>query len=503
MRLSTLLDMAADGFGDRVLIGDGKGGITAAELARRSHAGAHALRQRGADAIVYLGVNGPAFPVALFAAARAGVPVVPLNFRLGKQQLAALLSKHRNALCVVDPGARDCLEDAGLTLLTPQEWLDTTAADSEVFEGPGAEEPGGDEDGIAAVIYTSGTTSAPKGVLLRHSNLVSYVLGTVEFAAAGQDEAALVSVPPYHIAAVANVITNLYAGRRTVVLEGFTPAVWLRTVREEGVTNAMVVPTMLARVIESDADVSVPSLRSLSYGGAPMPGPVIEKALAAWPQVGFVNAYGLTETSSTIALLGPEDHRLAHGSADPGVRSRLASVGTALPGVEIEIRDADGAVLGPQRSGRIFVRGGQISAEYAGVGRAVDEQGFFDTRDDGYLDTEGYLFISGRSDDTIIRGAENVAPAEIEEVLLRHPQVQDAAVFGVADREWGQRIEAAVVTRAGTPLDAAELRDFTRSALRSSKTPDHFWFVAELPRTETGKLIRRRVADMVTHGNGS
>src|SRR6202041_3593715 len=148
---------------------------------------------------------------------------------------------------------------------------------------------GDDENPVAVVIYTSGTTSEPKGVLLRHENLVSYVLGSVEFASAEETEAALVSVPPYHIAAVANVITNLYAGRRTLVLEAFAPGEWLRTVREEAVSSAMVVPTMLARIIGSDEDRSVPSLRSLSYGGAPMPAALIERGLGEWTEGGLVN----------------------------------------------------------------------------------------------------------------------------------------------------------------------------------------------------------------------
>ena len=143
------------------------------------------------------------------------------------------------------------------------------------------------------------------------------------------------------------------------------------------------------------------------------------------------------------------------------------------------------------------MRGAQVSAEYAGLGRAVDDQGFFDTRDDGYLDPAGYLFICGRTDDTIIRGAENIAPAEIEDVLLRHPAVLDAVVFGVPDQEWGQRIEAAVVPRPETDLDPADLREFTLRALRSSKTPDRFWLLGELPRTETGKLLRRMVPGLI------
>ena len=493
MRLTLLLDMAADGFGDRVLTGRRSGGITAAGLAQRSHSGAALLRERAADALVYLDVNGPAFPVALFAAARAGVPLVPLNYRLGQRQLDALLARHPKALGIAGHGALGHFERTGLDAMTAGAWLEETRADrGEVSETPAAE-----ENPVAVVIYTSGTTSEPKGVLLRHENLVSYVLGSVEFGSAGDTEAALVSVPPYHIAAVANVITNLYAGRRTLVLEAFTPGEWLRTVREEEVTSAMVVPTMLARIIDSAEDRSVPSLRSLSYGGAPMPAALIERALREWPGIDFVNAYGLTETSSTVALLGPGDHRAALASDDPAVRVRLSSVGKALPGIELEIRGSIGEVLGPGQAGRICVRGGQVAGEYAGLGPAVDDRGFFDTRDVGYLDADGYLFVSGRADDTIIRGAENIAPAEIEDVLLRHPAVLDAVVFGVPDSEWGQRIEAAVVPRAGADVDLAELRDFTMQALRSSKTPDRFWLLEALPRTETGKLLRRMVPDLI------
>jgi acyl-CoA synthetase (AMP-forming)/AMP-acid ligase II len=493
VRLTLLLDMAADGFGHRVVAGRRSGGITAAQLAARSHSGARLVRDRGAEALVYLDVNGPAFPVALFAAARAGVPLVPLNYRLGQHQLDALLARHPKALGIAGPGALGHFEQAGLDAMTTDEWLARTAAGRGEVSDTGE----GDEDAAAVVIYTSGTTSEPKGVLLRHENLVSYVLGSVEFASAGDEEAALVSVPPYHIAAVANVITNLYAGRRTLVLESFTADQWLRLVREEGVTSAMVVPTMLARIIDCAEDRSVPTLRSLSYGGAPMPAALIERALREWDLVDFVNAYGLTETSSTVALLGPEDHRAALDSPDPAVRARLSSVGKPLPGIELEIRGAGGEVLGAGQPGRICVRGAQVSAEYAGLGRAVDEQGFFDTRDDGYLDEGGYLFISGRTDDTIIRGAENIAPAEIEDVLLRHPAVLDAVVFGVPDEEWGQRIEAAVVARPGAEVDPGELREFIVRALRSSKSPDRFWFLDALPRTETGKLLRRMVPGLL------
>jgi acyl-CoA synthetase (AMP-forming)/AMP-acid ligase II len=494
VNVTMLLEMAVDGFGDRVVTGRRANGLTPARLQALARGGARMVRDARADAIVHLAVNGPVFPAALFAAAHAGVPLVPVNYRLGVEQLDGLLARHPRALVIADPEQASAAARAGLGARAPQQWLADAAATN-----PGDTDPGSvDTDAPAVVIYTSGTTSAPKGVLLRHQNLVAYVLGTVEFASAGDDEAALMSVPPYHIAAVSNVLTNLYAGRRVVALPAFTPQDWLELVRSEGVTNAMVVPTMLARIMErDDLDRAVPSLRSLAYGGAKMPPRVIGKALREWPHVEFVNAYGLTETSSTICVLGPAEHRAAVASPDPVVRERLSSVGRAVPGIEIEVRDGDGAVVPPGVPGRIWVRGEQVSGEYAGSGPAVDARGFFDTRDQGRLDADGYLFVEGRVDDTIIRGAENIAPAEIEDVLLRHPDVADVVVVGVPDEEWGQRVEAVVVPTPGARSDGDALRDYVRAALRGSKTPERIVFWPDLPRTATGKLVRRDiVADL-------
>jgi acyl-CoA synthetase (AMP-forming)/AMP-acid ligase II len=491
MHLTMLLDMAADGFGDRPIVGTSAEAITAAGLRDRAWSGARVLRERDASALVYLATNGTPFPVAMFAAAYAGVPVVPLNYRLGPDQLSDLLGRHPKALVIAADSSREIVATAGLDSVSPDEWMGLAAgeADGVVLDM--------DADSPAVVIYTSGTTSAPKGVLLRHANLVSYVIGTVEYMSADEDDVALVTVPPYHIAAVANCITNLYAGRRTVVLDHFDAGHWLATVRAEGVTNALVVPTMLARIVEHEGDKSVPSLRTLAYGGAPMPARIIEHALAMWPDVGFVNAYGLTETSSTVAVLGPEDHRAALASSDPVVRARVGSAGRVIPTVDLRILDAAGNELPAGVVGRICLRGDQVSAEYAGIGRAVDSSGFFDTRDEGYLDSEGFLFIGGRADDTIIRGGENIAPAEIEAVLMADPSVGDVAVIGVPDDEWGQRIEAVVVPAPGQSVDPEALRALARAKLRSSETPDRIHVLESLPRTETGKLIRRQVRGLL------
>jgi acyl-CoA synthetase (AMP-forming)/AMP-acid ligase II len=248
-------------------------------------------------------------------------------------------------------------------------------------------------------------------------------------------------------------------------------------------------------VAEPTADV--PTLRSLSYGGAKVSERVLLDALRLFPEVGFVNAYGLTETASTIAVLGPDDHRAAVESDDPAVRRRLSSAGQVLPMVEIEVRDDLDQPLPPGEIGMIYLRGEQISGEYA-TGSLLDDEGWFCTRDRGTVDEAGYLFIEGRSDDTIIRGGENIAPAEIEEVLLAHDAVAEVCVVGVPDEEWGQRIVAAVVLREGEHASADDLREAVRSKLRGLKTPEEIVFRTDLPHTETGKMLRRVVLQDLT-----
>jgi acyl-CoA synthetase (AMP-forming)/AMP-acid ligase II len=350
-----------------------------------------------------------------------------------------------------------------------------------------------DAEGPAVLLYTSGTTAAPKAAVLRHRHLSAYVIGTVEFGGAGPDEAALVSVPPYHVAGLANLLSNLYLGRRIVYLEQFEASGWVDAVRREGITHAMVVPTMLARIVDVlDTDgTELPTLRALSYGGSRTPVTVLQRAMQRFPDVSFTNAYGLTETSSTIAVLGPDDHAAAR-RGDVDALDRLSSAGRVLPTVEVGVRGPDG-FLATGDVGEIWVRGEQVSGEYLERGGSVDVDGWFPTRDRGWLDADGYLFVEGRSDDTIIRGGENIAPAEIEEVLLAHPDIAQCAVVGLPDEEWGQRIAAVVVRQPGTALDEAAVREFARRSLRGSKTPDVVSFTDALPYTETGKLLRRTV----------
>jgi acyl-CoA synthetase (AMP-forming)/AMP-acid ligase II len=281
-----------------------------------------------------------------------------------------------------------------------------------------------------------------------------------------------------------------------VYLPQFDPAEWVRLARDEGITHAMVVPTMLSRILDAveASGEELPALTNLSYGGGRMPIPVIERAMTLLPDVNFVNAYGLTETSSTVAVLGPDDHRDAFGSDDPKVRARLGSVGQPLPILELEIRDPMGNAVAPGESGEIYVRGEQVAGEYLGRSLLTDD-GWFPTRDGGHLDEGGFLFVEGRIDDVIVRGGENMSPGEIEDVLLDHPAVADAGVTGIPDDEWGEVVAAAVVLHEGKTATAAELQDWVRERLRSSRTPVVVDIRVELPYTPTGKLLRRTLQE--------
>lgn len=223
-----------------------------------------------------------------------------------------------------------------------------------------------------------------------------------------------------------------------------------------------------------------------------MPLPVIERALSLLPDVQFVNAYGLTETSSSIAVLGPQDHREAFTSEDPAVRRRLGSVGRPLPTVEISIRDEMGAEVPAGTRGEIWVRGDQVSGEYS-ARRALSGEGWFPTNDAGSFDDDGYLFIEGRIDDVIVRGGENLSPGEIEDVLLEHPGVKEAAVFGIPDNDWGEAVAAVIVCHDGAELTADEAADWIVAHLRSSRRPSRIEFRSSLPYNETGKLLRREL----------
>ena len=494
MSISLLLEMAVSSNPDRTAIVSGETRLTTQQLSDLADGGAGVIAGSNANHVVYVGTGGAMLPLLIFASARAGLAFTPINYRLSADGIQALIRRLPEPLVVVDGRYREMVGlesgEAGPHIIDSDEFLERARKAEPATEFA-------DPDAVAIVLFTSGTTSQPKAVELTHNNLTSYITGSVEFDSAEPTDAALICVPPYHIAGVSAALSNLYAGRKMVYLPTFDPQEWVRLINAEHVTTATLVPTMLDRIVTvlEGGGHELPSLRNLAYGGSKVGLPLVRRALELLPEVGFVNAYGLTETSSTIAVLTPDDHRLAQAASETAVVRRLGSVGQPVPGIELQIRDENGTVLPPGQTGELFVRGDQVSGRYTGIGSVLDAEGWFPTRDIATLDDDGYLFIGGRSDDTIIRGGENIAPAELEDVLIEHAHVRDVAVVGVEDPQWGQAIVAVVVPVDGIDPDPEELREHVRKSLRGSRTPDRVVFRDELPTNATGKVLRREIVE--------
>ena len=479
MNIHLILQMASEAMGHREAIVSGESRVTFSELAQMATSVASQIKT--GEKIGYLSENTPLMPAALFGAALAGTQFVPLNYRLAKDQLGAQLNRISPALLLTD-------QTPQIGGIRPITMVQAGRGEASHMEAPD------EEGGIAVELFTSGTTGEPKSALLRHANLMAYIFGTVEFMSAEEDEAALLTVPPYHIAGIAAVLSSTYAGRRMVQLPNFTPKGWIDLARQENVTNAFLVPTMLQRIVEHAGDnLDLPALKNVAYGGGKMPRSTIETAMTLMPHVNFTNAYGLTETSATICMLGPEAHRQAFASEDPAIKRRLGSAGIPIPTIELQIRGEEGGLCEAEETGLVWVRGDQVSGEYKGLGSELDAQGWFPTKDRGFVDSEGYLFIDGRADDVIVRGGENISPGEIEDVLRAHPGVKDVAAVAVADTEWGEAVGLVIV--CGDEIEDTELCDLVRENLRSSRVPSVIKRMDELPYNETGKLLRRVLRD--------
>lgn len=482
MNIHLILQMAADAIGERTALVSGDTRLTYTNLAQAARIVAAKLKP--GERLAYLNESHPAFPAALFGAAFKGTPFVPINYRLAESLVDKLIARVAPALLITE--GKFSIE--GIRTISPNNVLQGEALDGESFNENGA---------VAIELFTSGTTGEPKSAVLRHANLMSYILGTVQFMSAGEDEANLISVPPYHIAGISAVLSSTYAGRRMVQLANFSPEYWVELAKQQKITSAFLVPTMLKRLFDYETGHSgafdIPSLRAIAYGGGKMPLSVIETAMTRLPQVGFTNAYGLTETSSTICILGPEDHREAFESGNPDIHRRLTSVGRTLPGIRLKVCQEDGSSCGSDEAGLVYVRGDQISGEYKGLGSQLDDDGWFLTKDIGFLDDEGFLFIDGRADDVIVRGGENISPGEIEDVLRGHDAISDVAAVAVPDEEWGETVGIACV--CNRDISDAEICNLVKANLRSSRLPSVIKRFGELPYSETGKLLRRVLRD--------
>ena len=489
-----------------------------AETNERINRLARALGKMGiqkGDCVGMLHVNCPQYVEGYFAAAKLGAVFVPLNFRAKADELSYMIN--HAGIRALFVGGRYIEMASGMLgrLNSVQELIAIDEKQQErlfyeelISSSPSDEVPGDIEDeAVTILMYTAGTTGRPKGVPLRHGGFASYVLENVDPADPESEERNLLTVPLYHVAGMQAMLAGVYGGRTLVLMRQFEVKEWMKTIQDERASRAMLVPTMLKWVIDDpDFDkYDLTSLRVVTYGAAPMPFEVIKKAIEKMPWVHFINAFGQTETASTITVLGPEDHRIegTQEEREKKLKRLASSIGRPLPDVEVKIVDKEGYGLAPLEVGEILAKGSRIMSGYWGedekTKQVLTEDGWLRTGDKGWMDEEGYIFLAGRGDDMIIRGGENISSEEVEDVIYAHPKVEEAAVIGVADEEWGQEVLAVVVLKEGQKTTEEELIEFCRSRLAGFKRPRSVVFVEALPRNPMGKVLKKELRQQYGH----
>lgn len=399
------------------------------------------------------------------AGAAAGHPLALLGPRMTVRELAACIRRFSSPVLVAQPAFLEIAQAVAAQCGKSVALLSPRSPSAAPLRRP----PSTD---AAMILHTSGTTGSPKPVSYRHGPLARRVQVNARLQQFDHGAVFATASPFHHIAGIGNIAVALGAGACVVTMPRFSVETW-RALADVGVTHALAVPTMVEMLLREDA-LALPSLRVLQYGAAPIHPDTLRRAMAALPGIDFLSLYGQTE-GSPITWLSPDDHRAA---AD-GREELLRSVGRAAPGVELRIEGADGRGVG------------EVTARAAHLFMSSDD-GWLRTGDIGHLDDDRYLYLVGRRGDKIIRGGENVYPVEVENILLEHPDVVDAAVIGYPDQVLGEIVMAFVVgADPSSPPDPEELKVFARRSLAGYKVPAEWRFVGELPRNATGKLLRR------------
>jgi long-chain acyl-CoA synthetase len=508
--LSWPLERAAGLYGDAVAVQAGSRSISYGELARRAGAVGTALDDLGVPVgarVGFLGLNSIAHFESWLAVPAAGRVLTDLNFRLAPAELSFLVNDSELEILIVDesnlgralelratcPSLRLIVLDTA-EVAVPQgdvigyEWM--TGHEPSAPRVAGAEQ-------LAAISYTGGTTGRPKGVMLSHGNLAANALHNVLITGHSPDDTFLHVCPMFHAAGVANVFASTWVGARQVVLPRFDPQAVCDAIESERVTLTTLVPTMIGMLLDHlerhPADLC--SLRNLHYAASPI-APELQARLLATLDCEIAQMYGMTEAAPTVTHLSPAVHRRGASGHEPD-RTRLRSMGIPIVGVRAEVRDPDGRCAAPGEVGEVWVAGPNVMQGYwnapeATAAAVVD--GWYRSGDAAYRDADGYLFMVDRLKDMIITGGENVYSVEVENVLVDHPAVAEAAVFGVPDPRWGERVHAVVVVAPARDVDVEELRAHCRERVAGFKVPRSIDFRSEpLPKSGAGKVLK---ADM-------
>ncbi|OJZ69668.1 long-chain fatty acid--CoA ligase [Mycobacterium paraffinicum] len=476
-----------------------------ADWAARIRRIAGALRAAGVrrgQSVAFLDKNHPACLEVLFAAASIGAVTTVVNWRVMGDELVHVLDDSGARLLFVGAELRAAAEAAAARapgveriVVVDDEYESLLAAappierDTEVHESE-----------TALVIYSSGTTGRPKGVLLSQRALVNHAANLAPAFPFDDGDANLVAMPLFHVGGIGYALFGIRAGVPTIMTREPDAAALTAAVRA-GATHAFFVPPVIARFLDAgeSAHGTIAGLRYIVYGAAPMPLPLLHRALTTWPDTRFVQVYGQTELCGAVTALSDDDHR---DSTRPHLQ---LAAGKAVLGTEIRVVDPEtGAPVAAGEAGEIWVRSNQNMTGYLNLPQAtaetITDEDWVRTGDVGRLDADGYVYIEDRLKDMIITGGENVYGPEVESVLVEHPAITDAAVIGVPDDFWGESVKAIVV--ADGEVDAQEVIDFCRQHLAGYKCPRTVDFVASLPRNASGKILKADLREPYWRGHG-
>ncbi|MBV8171513.1 MAG: fatty acid--CoA ligase [Candidatus Eremiobacteraeota bacterium] len=489
--------------------------LTYGQVADRVDRFSNALRALGVghgDVVAYLSFNCHRLLEAYYAVPQLGAILLPINIRLTPPDIAYILNDSAASTVVIDrqlvalyaPIASSLPKVKNVVFMggDPKADLPFSGHDYEtlVKEAPAQFAPPAiDEDDVAELFYTSGTTARPKGVMLTHRNLVTHAYSSIACAHVGDTDVILHSIPLFHVNGWGTPHTLTMVGGKHVMVPRFDPEHVLEIVEREGVTKIFMVPTMAVALVNSPSwkarDLS--ALTKVMFGGAATPPALVRALDERLPHALIHCGYGLSETSPILTTAMPKAS--VHKDRSSSFSSRLTA-GVPLPGVEVEIMDESGQPL-PHDGvsvGEICARGNTV---FAGYWKQPEEtsryivDGWFHTGDMGSIDDQGYVSIVDRKKDIIITGGENVASIEIEKAIYDHPSVLECAVIGVPDDKWGEAPAAIIVLKPGATLDVAELIEHARGKLAHFKVPKHVKFVEVLPKGGTGKILKRELRE--------
>ncbi|WFL77674.1 fatty acid--CoA ligase [Altererythrobacter arenosus] len=480
--------------------------MTFRDLDRRSNRAANALASLGVskgDRIAYLGKNSHLYFEIMAGAAKLGAVMTPVNWRLARPEVAYVLNDCQAKVLFVGPGFAELVGDIEGQLEHVAKIFGAQGPEENFASYPDWRDGFEDSDPLAECaveddaiqLYTSGTTGHPKGAILTHGSIFSSRMNDrnedelMEWQKTVPGEVALLAMPCFHISGTGYGLGTIFSGSKAVVLPEYDPTQALDLIENYNISKIFMVPAAIQILLNHPRihEVDFSDLKYITYGASPIPLELMKRAMEVLG-CGFVQMYGMTETSGTIVTLDPEDH-VPEGSP------KMRSVGTPLKDVEIKIIDDSGNTVPAGTIGEIATRSPKNMKGYwnrpEATAETIDADGWLRTGDAGYLDEDGYLYIQDRVKDMIISGGENVYPAEVENAIYAHPKVADVAVIGVPDQKWGEAVKACVVVKEGEELSEAEVIAHAREHIAGYKCPKSVDFIPALPRNPSGKILRK------------